>query len=44
MDAISTFLKENYDFVILLVGLIGVIVALIALAVEMKKKSKNKKK
>lgn len=42
MDAISSFLKENYDLVTLLVGLLGVIIAVIALIYEMKKKRSNR--
>ena len=43
MDSISSFLKENYDLVTWFVGLIGVVIAVIALVYELKKKSKNKK-
>jgi Na+/H+ antiporter NhaB len=43
MDAISTFLKENYDLITLIVGVIGVIIAFITLYHEVSKK-KNKKK
>lgn len=42
MDVISSFLKENYDLVTLLVGLLGVIIAVIALIYEMKKKRSNR--
>lgn len=42
MDAISSFLKENYDLVTLLVGLLGVIIAVIALIYELKKKRSNR--
>ena len=44
MDSITTFLKENYDLVVLLVSMLGVLIAVIALFYELKKKSKNKKK
>lgn len=43
METVTTFLKENYDLVTLLVGVLGVFIAFIALVYEMKKKSKNKK-
>lgn len=43
METISTFLKENFDLVTLLVGVLGVFIAIIALVYELKKKSKNKK-
>lgn len=39
-----TFLKENYDLLSLAVGLIGVLVATLALYLEVKKKKRNKKK
>ncbi len=42
MDVISSFLKENYDLVTLLVGLLGVIIAVIALVYELKKKRSNR--
>ena len=44
MDSISTFLKENFDLVMLLVGVLGVVVSVIAVIYELKKKSKNKNK
>ena len=44
MDSISTFLKENYDMVVLLVSMLGVLIAVIALFYEVKKKFRNKKK
>lgn len=44
MDSISTFLKENYDLVSLLVGVLGVMIAIIALVYELKKKKSGKKK
>jgi hypothetical protein len=42
MDSITTFLKENFDLVMLLVGILGVVVSIIALAAELKKKKKQK--
>ena len=44
MESISTFLKENYDLVSLLVGILGVVIALVALFHELKKKKSDKKK
>ncbi len=44
METITTFLKENFDLVNLLVGVLGVLIAFIALVYELKKRSKNKKK
>ena len=40
MDSISTWLKENYDLVSLLVGMIGVLIAVVALIYELKKRKK----
>ena len=40
MDSRSTWLKENYDLVTLLVGMIGVLIALVALIYELKKRKK----
>ena len=42
MDLITTFLKENFDLVMLLVGILGVVVSIIALAADLKKKKKQK--
>ncbi len=41
MDAISTFLKENYDLVVLFFSVLGVLIALITLIYEVKKKKKK---
>ena len=40
MDSISTWLKENYDLVSLLVGMVGVLIAFVALIYELKKRKK----
>lgn len=40
MDSVSTFLKENYDLLSLAVGLIGVMIAVLALFHEVKKRKK----
>ena len=40
MDSISTWLKENYDLVSLLVGMLGVLIAFVALIYELKKRKK----
>lgn len=40
MDSISTWLKENYDLVSLLVGMVGVLLAFVALIYELKKRKK----
>ena len=45
MDSIISWAKENYDLITLLVGLLGVVIAVIALIVEIrKKKMKNKER
>ena len=44
MDSIASFLKENYELVMLLVGVLGVVISIIAVVYEVKKKSKYKKK
>ena len=42
MESITRFLRENFDLVMLLVGVLGVIISVIAVAVEMRKKRKKK--
>ena len=44
MDAISIWAKENFDLITLFVGVIGVVVAVISLFYELKKKKALKKK
>ena len=44
MDAIITWAKENYDLISLLVGFIGVVIAVISLFGEIRKKKTIKKK
>ena len=41
MDSISTFLKENYDLVVLFFSVLGVLIAFISLIYEVKKKKKK---
>ena len=41
MDSIMTFAKENFDLISLFVGILGVVVAVVALIVEIKKKRKK---
>ena len=43
MDAISTWAKENFDLITLFVGFAGIVVAVISLIYEMKKKKAQKK-
>lgn len=43
MDAITTWAKENFDMITLLVGLVGVVIAVISLFYELKKKKAQKK-
>jgi uncharacterized membrane protein len=42
MDTITSWAKENFDMITLMVGLLGVIIAVISLFVEIKKKKNNK--
>lgn len=42
MDTITSWAKENFDMITLMVGLIGVIIAVISLFVEIKKKKAKK--
>lgn len=44
LGAFSTFLKENYDLIGLALGVVGVIIGVISLFDEIKKKKNNKKK
>jgi len=44
MSEITTFLKENYQLVCLLVGFVGVVIAILSLIDEIKKKRQNKNK
>ena len=41
MDEMWNWAKDNYQFISLLVGLIGVIIAIISLVVEIKKRKKD---
>jgi uncharacterized membrane protein len=38
MDAIMTWAKENFDLITLLVGMVGVVVAVISLFYEIKRR------
>ena len=42
MDAIWNWAKENYDLISLFVGLVGVVIAIISLMYEIKKKKEKK--
>lgn len=44
MDTITTWAKENYDLITLSVGILGVVIAIISLFCEIKKKKKSLKK
>ena len=41
MESVTTCLKENFDLVMLLVGILGVAISIIAVAVELKKEEKE---
>lgn len=38
MDAIVTFAKENFDVILLAVGALGVVISVISLVLEVRKK------
>ena len=42
MDELMTWAKENYDLISLFVGLVGVVIAVISLMYEIKKKKEKK--
>ena len=42
MDAIWDWTKENYDLISLFVGIVGVVIAVISLMYEIKKKKEKK--
>ena len=44
MDTIMSWAKENYDLIVLLVSLAGVVVACLSLVYELKEKKKRKSK
>ena len=43
MDTLSTLEKENFDMILLLVGMAGVVVSVISLIYEINKKKSKKK-
>ena len=43
MDTLSTLAKENFDMILLLVGMAGVVVSVISLIYEINKKKSKKK-
>ena len=43
MESIMTWAKENYDLISLFVGIVGVVIAMISLLYEIKKKKEKKK-
>ena len=43
MNDITTWVKENFDFITLFVGFLGVVIAVISLFYELKKKKAQKK-
>lgn len=42
MDTITTWAKENYDLICLLVGVLGVVIAVLSLYYEIKEKKEAK--
>ena len=43
MDTLSTWAKENFDMILLLVGMAGVVVSVMSLIYEINKKKSKKK-
>ena len=43
MDAITTWAKENFDLICLLVGIVGVAISIACVIIEIKKKRNRKK-
>ncbi len=43
MDALTTWAKENYDLICLLVGIVGVAISIACVIIEIKKKRNRKK-
>ena len=43
MDSIISFAKDHFDFITLIVGFIGVMLAVISLLIEVRKKKEKKK-
>lgn len=41
MDAIMSWAKENYDLIVLLVGIAGVVIACLSLVYELKKRKEK---
>lgn len=44
MDAIMSWAKENFDLICLFVGVLGVLVSIVSVIYEIKKKRNNRKK
>ena len=44
MDSLITFAKNNFDLITLLVGFIGVVVSVISVIYEVRKRKRNNKK
>ena len=42
MDTFSTFIKENFDLINLLLGLIGVVIAFISVVYELRERKRKK--
>ena len=44
MDSIITFAKNNFDLITLLVGFLGVVISVISVIYEVRKRKRNSKK
>ena len=44
MDSLTTFAKNNFDLITLLVGVLGVVISVISVIYEVRKRKRNSKK
>ena len=44
MDSLITFAKNNFDLITLMVGVLGVVISVIAVIYEVRKRKQNSKK
>ena len=44
MDSLISFAKNNFDLITLLVGVLGLVISIISVVYEVKKRNRNSKK
>ena len=44
MDSLITFAKNNYDLIVLLVAVLGVVISIISVIYEIRKRKRNREK